>query len=146
MLIGYGALIITASFIIDRRSNEDYAFWSYGFGATALWLGLTFLSKSELGFALYALGGVASMFASVLLSRRVFAITGGFAVLAYVGHVLMTYLGDSALLPVALTGAGALSIYLAIFYTKNVERIESAALRVVPEKLRRALPKDDDQE
>lgn len=144
-LIGYGLATMVAAFAMDRRSTEDYSFWAYGVAALSLWLGLTMLDKGQFGYLIYAVGGAGSMFISVLLGRRIFAITGGFAVLAWITHLMYTVFGGSVAFPVLLTVLGGVSVAVSVFYARNSKRIESAALRMVPKDLRRGLPRDDDK-
>jgi hypothetical protein len=138
----YGLIVSALSFIIDRKTREDYAFWGYFVGACSVFLSLTFLEKGEPGYALYALGGLFSVFVAIVLSRHVFAFLGALAVLIYIVHVIYAALSDSLALPLALTLVGAMTIFLGNWYRKNSERIEKKALSLIPEGLRKLLPSE----
>jgi hypothetical protein len=145
MLLSYGAIACVIGFVIDRRSTEDYAYWAYNVGAIAIWFALSETSKTEPQFAAYAGAGLLSMFLSVVLSRRIFAITGGAAVIYYVLHVMYTFFGDSIAFPLVLTLIGGLVIYLGVFYSRNHKQVDEAARRFVPKGIRRGLPRHDDK-
>jgi MFS family permease len=140
--IAYGALVAFAGFVMDGKSDEDYSFWAYGIGSLAAFVGLTILNKSDLAYALYAAGGVASMFVSVLLSRRAFAFTGAAAVLVWIFHLSAMFFSNTLLFPVVLVALGVATIYGGVVYHRNSEKIEAAVLRAVPEGLRRMLPRN----
>lgn len=136
----YGAAVLLGSFLLDLRSDEDYSFWGYGIGALAVFGGLTFAGKSDAAYALYALGGVASMVVSVLLARRVFAFAGAAAVLVWLGYLSLK-VENSAFFALALTALGVATIYGGVLYHRNADRIEAAILRLVPAGLRERLPR-----
>jgi hypothetical protein len=141
-LVAYGVVVTFASLIIDRRSSEDYSFWSYGVGALSFWVGLTALVSSNGGWALYALVGLASMFVSVLLARAVFAITGGLAVIAYFTHLAFTLFENSTAFFFVVGALGLLTMAAGVLYVRNAERIQKTALKMVPRGMRRGLPGD----
>ncbi|HEY9774461.1 MAG TPA: hypothetical protein V6C81_11720 [Planktothrix sp.] len=138
----YGLIVTVLSFMVDRKTREDYAFWGYFVGACSVFFSLTLVDRGELGYALYALGGLFSIFLAMILSRRVFAFLGASAVLIYIGHLMSVVFDDSLAFPLALTALGALTIYLGNWYRKNSERIEKTALSIVPEGLRKLLPSE----
>ena len=141
LLFGLGVLVV--AFVVDRRTREDYAFWLYLFGLLAFWFGLTLMdSNSELNKFFYLLVNLALMFVSVLLERRAFMVFGALGVMGYLGHLSYEVFKDSMLFPFALSLTGIAIIFLGVKYQRNRERIERAARRLVPDALRRALPRE----
>ncbi len=140
-MVGNGLFAILMSLIIDRRSNEDYSFWGYGVGAISFWVGLTMVVGGD-GWGLYALVGLVSMFVSLLLSRNVFAFTGGFAVLAYLTHISYTYFSNSIGFFFSMGVVGLLTMLLGVWYVRNAEQVQKVALKLVPKGMRKGLPGD----
>jgi len=139
----FGLAVLLASYFIDRRTKEDYAFWLYLFGMLAFWGGLSSMdSKSELNKFLYCLINVGLMLLSVLLDRRVFIVFGALGVFGYLGHLAQVVFKDSLMFPFALTLLGLAIIYLGIQYQRNREGIERAIHNLVPQSLRKLLPKE----
>lgn len=137
----FGLAMLLVSYVIDRRTNEDYAFWGYLFGMLAFWGGLSLMeSGSEFKKVLYCLVNISLMLLSVLLERRVFIVFGAAGVFMYLSHLAYEVFKDSLLFPFALSVIGIAIIYLGIKYQRNRELIERAILRLMPESLRRLLP------
>ncbi len=140
----FGAGMIIASFIIDRFSREDFAFWGYLFGTAAFWSALTWLlafdSSSELARASYAAVNVAMLLVSVLLNRRVFVIAGAVGTIGYIGHLSWAVFAGSWAFPFALSFVGIAIIYLGVQLHRNRDSFEKAILGLVPESLRDWLP------
>ncbi len=136
----FGLAVLLGSFVVDRRTEQDYAFWGYLFGMFAFWGGLSMLGEgSEVGWAVYGGINLGLILLSVLLQRRVF---GAMGVFGYVGHLAWVIFEDSMLFPFVLSGVGLAVIALGVLYAKNKERVERAALRIVPKTLRRLLPRE----
>jgi hypothetical protein len=137
----FGLVILLVAYLIDRRTEEDYAFWGYLFGLAAFWGGLSLMeSGSELRKFLYCLINIALMFLAVLLERRVFLVFGVFGVFGYLGHLSYNIFKDSMMFPLVLTLLGLLIIYLGVSYQRNRAKIEAFLLSLVPETLRRLRP------
>jgi len=52
----FGVAFLVVSFLVDRRTRDDYAFWGYLFGTLAFWGGLSLMeSQSEVSKLLYCL-------------------------------------------------------------------------------------------
>ncbi len=138
----FGLVMLVVSFLVDRKTKEDYAFWGYLFGLAAFWGGLSLMnSDSELNKFLYCLLNCALVLLSVALDRRAFIVFGASGVLGYLGYLAHRVFRDSLLFPFALSFLGIAIIALGIFYQRNRGRIEAAVLSVVPGGLRRLLPK-----
>lgn len=133
VIAAYGAVLVVLGFTLDRSDGgEDYAFWTYGVGAVATYIGLTFLEKGEFAYVLYAISGLAAMLYSVLISRRVFAFAGAAVVLTWLGHLSFIVFADSPAFPIALTVIGVATIYGGVVYHRHAERIEAAIKTWLP--------------
>jgi hypothetical protein len=138
----FGLVLLAGSYLVDRRTEGDYAFWGYLFGMFAFWSGLTLLEGgSELDWALYGLINAGLILLSVLVQRRVFVVFGAAGVFGYVGHLAWQIFEDSLLFPFVLSAAGLAIIALGILYAKNRDRIEAAVVGAIPAGVRRLLPR-----
>jgi hypothetical protein len=141
-----GAVMLLGSYLIDRRTREDFAYWGYLFGMLAFWGGLTSMKGgSELRKLVYALINVGLMMLSVLLGRRVFMVFGALGVMGYLGYLSYQVFQDSLAFPFVLTFGGLLIIFSAVKYHKHRLSIESALLAGLPPWLLRALPRERGQ-
>jgi hypothetical protein len=137
----FGLAVLVGAYIVDRRTEEDYAFWGYLFGMFAFWGGLTLLEGgSELDWFFYGLINAGLVVLSVLLQRRVLVVFGALGVFGYVGHLAWEIFEDSLLFPFALSAAGLAIIALGILYARNRGKIEDAMVRAIPTSIRCALP------
>lgn len=137
----FGLLMLVASFLVDRRAREDYAFWGYLFGMLAFWFGLSLMeSSSELNKFFYFLINVGLVLVSVLLDRRVFIVFGALGVTWYLGYLSSRVFEDSMLFPVALSFIGIAIIYLGVQYQRRRESIALFVHTRVPDSVRRLLP------
>jgi hypothetical protein len=106
---GFGISMVLVALSVDIRSRQskDFAFWLYIFGVLTFWGGLTSMeSNSEVSKFLYCCINLLLIAVGTALSRRVFAVFGGFGVAVYLGHLSHTVFEDSMLFPVALTAIG----------------------------------------
>ncbi|MDO8527224.1 MAG: DUF2157 domain-containing protein [Deltaproteobacteria bacterium] len=137
----FGLAMLLVTYLIDRRTKEDYAFWGYLFGLLAFWGGLSSLdSNSEFNKFLYCLINLFLIFVSVILSRRVFIVFGAIGVSGYIGHLAYWVFKDSLMFPFALSMLGILIIYLGLQYQRHHIRIEAYLYKSIPQGLRRFLP------
>jgi hypothetical protein len=137
----FGLAMLYATYVIDRRTKEDYAFWGYLFGMAAFWGGLSSMdSHSELGKFIYCMLNVSFIFLAVFLSRKVFMVFGAMGVIGYLGHLANKVFADSLLFPVALSAIGLLIIFLGVKYQNNRERFEAWLVAAMPETLRKLRP------
>lgn len=140
--MAFGAAMLVGAFVIDRRTEEDYAFWGYLFGMFAFWGGLSlFEGGSEVEWAVYGAINVGLMLLSVLLDRRVFIVFGAAGVLIYLGHLAWDLFEDSLLFPFVLSGVGLAVIALGVVYARNSRRVEGVVMSLVPEGVRSFLPR-----
>lgn len=137
----FGLAVLLLAYLIDRRTEEDFAFWLYLFGLLAFWGGLSLMdSDSELSKFLYFLINVGLMAVSLLLQRRVFIVFGALGVFGYIGHLAHRVFADSLLFPFALTLVGIGIIWLGIQFQRHGRAIEAAVQARVPERLRALAP------
>ncbi len=139
----FGLAVLLVSYVVDRRTEEDYAFWGYLFGMLAFWGGLSLMETgSEFRKFLYGLMNVGLMLVSVLVDRRVFIVFGALGVFGYLGHLAYSVFKDSLMFPFVLSALGIVIIYLGIKYQRNRDAIERAILGLLPEKVRQLLPRE----
>jgi hypothetical protein len=137
----FGLVILLVTYLIDRRTADDYAFWGYLFGLMAFWGGLSLMeSGSEWKKFLYCLINVGLIILAVFLQRRVFVVFGACGVSGYLGHLSYNVFKDSFLFPMALSLLGLTVIYLGVQYQRHRERLEEAVLDMIPVSIRRLRP------
>ena len=140
--ITFGLAMLFIAYMIDHRTREDFAFWLYLFGMTALWGALSSMdSGSEWRRFLYCLLNLGFVVLSVLLRRRIFLVYGALGVNAYLVRLSWTLFKDSLLFPLALTGLGLSLIALTVKYQRNRQAIDARLDSLVPEWVRDLLPR-----
>lgn len=136
-----GLIVLLISYLIDKRTREDFSFWGYLFGMLAFWGGLSFLnSNSELSKFVYCLINIFLIFLSVWLDRRVFIVFGGLGVFGYLGHLSYDVFENSMAFPFILSFIGIAIIFLAVKYQKNRDRINNSIINLIPESLLKYRP------
>lgn len=139
--VWFGLVMLVGSFLVDRRTEQDFAFWGYLFGLLAFWGGLTSMdSDTELGKLVYCCINVILMGVSVLLQRRVFIVFGGIGVSIYLGHLAYDVFESELLFAFALSGVGLAVIALGLQYHRHKDTIERKMMEMLPEILKRTLP------
>jgi hypothetical protein len=137
----FGMLILLATFLIDRRTREDYAFWGYLFGVMAFWGGMSLMeSHSEWNKFLYCVINIGLVFFGVFLQRRVFVAFGACGVFGYLGHLSYSVFKDSFLFPMVLTILGLAVIFVGVQYQRHRDKIEEVVLAIIPESVRSLRP------
>jgi len=140
--IAFGLGMLFVAYLIDSRTREDFAFWLYLFGMTALWGGISSIdSGSGRELSSYAVRNLGFIAASVLLRRRVFLVYGALGVNAYLVRLAYSLFKDSMLFPFALTLLGLSVIAVAVKYQRNRQAIDARLQSLVPEWLRDLLPR-----
>lgn len=141
--MAFGGILTFVSFLIDRRSKEDYAFWGYFFGVTTFWFSMTFIGKgSPLGEFVYFAVNVVMMLASVVLQRRIFLLAGSLGAGGYILYQVSEVLKDSMWFPFGLAGIGVGLILLGVAYHRNRDKIENAVMSILPAGLVKSLPQN----
>lgn len=137
----FGAILLSVTYFIDRRTDRDFAFWGYLFGAIIFWGALSSMqSNSELNKFIYFLINLSLVFLSVFLSRRIFIVLGSMGVFYYMGHLAHKVFKDSLVFPIILALLGVVVIYIGILYQKNKKQINDWLLGNLPETLRALRP------
>jgi hypothetical protein len=137
----FGLAVLLVGYLIDRRTQEDFAFWLYLFGLLAFWGGLSSMqSDSELRKVIYLLINLGLMFVSIILNRRVFIVFGSLGVMGYLGHLAYKVFKDSMMFPFALSLIGIAIIALGVHYHGHRARYERLFVGLVPESMRKLLP------
>ncbi|MBI5715534.1 MAG: DUF2157 domain-containing protein [Chloroflexi bacterium] len=141
--ICFGIGLILIAYLVDRRTQRDFAFWFYLFGATAFWGGLSSLnSNSELGKFIYCLISVGMMLLSIFLERRIFIIYGAFGVMGYLGYLSYQVFRDSIMFPFALSLIGVVIIIVAVLYQRASRRISDSMTNLLPTPVRWLRPSE----
>ena len=136
---GLGMLLV--AYLIDRRTEEDYAFWLYLFGLLAFWCGLSLMeSHSELSKFFYFLINLGLIGLSLLLQRRAFIVFGALGAFGYIGYLAHRVFQDSLLFPFVLSLIGIAVIYLGIQLHRHKDVLEAAVLARIPDGVRRLMP------
>ena len=141
MSVVFGAGVLVAAYLVDRRPSKDYAFWLYLIGLADFWGGLSMMDSSgpwsRLGYFALNLGLIA---VSSLLDRRAFAVFGSLGVTGYLSYLAFRLFKDSLFLPMALTVIGVGVIVGTVAYQRNRARMDACILGILPAGLRRLLP------
>jgi hypothetical protein len=126
--VGVGLVTLVVSFVVDRRSEERFAFWGYLFGLLAFWGGLTAMDAStEWSRFGYFLINVGLIGVSIVLQRRVFLVFGALGAYGYLGYLSYDLFADSLWFTFALTALGASLIAAGVFYQRHRDRLERTA-------------------
>jgi hypothetical protein len=138
----YGLAVLLVAVVVDRwRNAGDFAFWLHLFGMITFWCSLSMKSSdSELNKALYCLLNVGLVFASVVLSRRVYAVFGTLGVAGYLGYLARSVFKDSMMFPFALSLIGVAVIALGLLYHKKQAVIAAWVDEHMPAALMRLRP------
>lgn len=141
--VWFGLGMLLVAYLIDRRTEEDFAFWTYLFGLLAFWGGLSFMSSDgKFGRHMYGLINVGLILVSVFLERRTFIVFGGLGVYGYLAYLAYEVFKDSLMFPIALSAIGVLIIFLGIQYQRHANLLSQMAARLLPEQLRRLRPRE----
>lgn len=141
--VGFGLIILLVAYLVDRRTEMDFAFWGYLFGLLSFWGGLSFMEGgSQWTKAVYCLINLALILASVLLERTVFLVFGALGVFGYLGYLSHQVFQNVLYFPFVLTGVGVGIILAAIQFQKHGERIHQAILQRLPRALVARLPRE----
>jgi hypothetical protein len=140
-LVLSGLIVMAVGFVVDRRTEEDFAFWLYGVGVAHFWVGLGNLPfDGEIAWIGFAFVNILLMIVSIVLQRRVFMAAGALGVFIYLGHLGFETFQDSLLFPFILIFVGLAVIGGAVGYKKHEQKIEDAVLGALPAAVRNRLP------
>jgi hypothetical protein len=134
----FGGIVLGVTYLLDRRTGEDYAFWLYLFGLMAAWGALT---SAGYGSVEYGLANLGLLVVAVALERRTFMVFGAVGLYTYLGHLAFVVFRHSLLFPAALTALGVAIIGAGVWYRAHAAELEAGLLRLLPGVLRRTLPR-----
>jgi hypothetical protein len=137
-----GALILVIAWMIDRRTEEDFAFWIYLAGMLAFWGGLSAMeSQVEWHRLVYLAINLLLIVLAIPLERTLFVIFGGFGVFGYLAYESWHTFRDSTAFPFALTAIGLLILLGAVKFAQRRAAIAQAVNARIPAWLERYLPR-----
>lgn len=140
--VAFGAAMLVGAYLVDRRTEGDYAFWGYLFGLMALWGGLSLMqSGSEWEHLTYGLINAVLVGLGVFLERRAFLGFGALGIFRYLGHLAYEVFANSVYFPLALSLLGVGIIYLGIQYQRHRGAIDRWFWARLPARLRRLSPR-----
>lgn len=136
-----GIALLVVSFVIDRRTKEDYSFWGYLFGSAALIAGI---SAMELAPAIQVSGVFLFAFlffaGAFFLERRLLFIMGSLSLFAAVSFILTRIFTDSTVLFFCLAALGAALFSVFFLYLRKETDLFRSFEKKMPEILRRKKP------
>ncbi len=136
-----GAVVLGAGVALDGHTRRDHACWLYLSGLVAFSGGLITFHAESLLSVLFAGGvNVALVGAAVALRRRVFAVFGAIGLADVLGHLAEATLAN-ALLPFAVGAIGLGLAAAAVGYARLAPSLENALPALLPQPLRRLLPR-----
>lgn len=137
----WGLAMLMVAWLVDQRTERDYAFWLYLFGMVAFWGGLTFLeSNTQLSAFVYFVINLMLVALSVVLQRRVFIVFGIVGVFGYLAWLAHEVFADSLLFPVVLTLAGVVIIYAGVQWQRHEAAIAATFERRFPQLVAALVP------
>ena len=142
----FGLAVLCLSVFVDfrTRSRRDYAFWLYLCGLAAFWGGLSLMdSDSELGKFVYLCINLVLIAVGALLSRRAFAVFGGFGTAGYFGYLTWKVFSDSTVFPFILSIVGFFIIWLGIHWQRKEKQITVFLRSFLSPELRAFLERND---
>jgi hypothetical protein len=139
---GVGAVILVGTYFIDRRTEQDYAFWTYLFGLMAFWGGLSMMKTgTEWEYLAYCMVNLLLVLLGIFLERRMFLVFGALGIFQYLYHLAYVVFADSIFFPIALSILGAGLIYLGVKYQQNRAVVDRFVWTRLPSALRRLSPR-----
>ena len=114
--IAFGAALIGAGVVLDRRDARPFGFWCHLFGLMALQgssCALAFAHGSA-GVAAIGILGLAQIAAAVHLRRRTYLVFGGLNAFGWTCYLAFDVFGGTSLFPLALIAIGLAFIGLGI--------------------------------
>jgi uncharacterized membrane protein YhdT len=133
----FGLAMLLLAYLLDSKSNLDFAFWFYLFGLLTFSGGLTLMGDGDqFGKAIYCALHLLLMALAIILQRRVFLIFGALGVFAYLMDEAQGFFQNSFGFTVALTILGILFIAAGIAYKKNETELTQFLYPMIPKRIR----------
>jgi hypothetical protein len=137
-----GGVMVLVAYLIDQRSEEDFALWPYIVGLSVFWFGLIGLNDGRhMDMFVFFLVSLLLVLLSIFLERRVFIVYGALGVAGYLGFLAFDVFADSLLFPIVLSLIGLLVIAGGIVYQRKSSQLSEFFDRRLPEQVRRLRPK-----
>ncbi len=132
--VGYGLTVLIVSYLIDRRTRKDFAFWGYLAGMFFFWGTVNAMFKSsDINTLFYLFINIFFVLLSLLLDRFIFIICGGIGCVTYLGYLVLKVFSQSLPFPLVASFLGLSIIFLGVLYQKHK--------KIIDEKFRSFLPK-----
>jgi hypothetical protein len=129
----FGLAMLLFSYWIDRKTEEDFAYWGYLFGLLAFTGGLSGMDSGNQWAKLgYCLIHVAMIVVSLALRRRVFLVFGGLGVFFYLCNEAYTYFRDSIAFPFVLSMIGVAIIGAGVKFKKSEGALQRKIATWIP--------------
>ncbi len=110
-----GTFLTGLGWILYRKSQTDFGFWSYLVGIPLAWVGLTLWdAQTEWGYFVYFLANCGLLFLSGFFHRKICIFFGSLGIIYYISYLAYRF-SDSLMFSYALGAVGFLIILLAIF-------------------------------
>lgn len=120
--ITIGVLLNALAFVLRKKDQKDFAFWSYLFGMFLCWSGLTGWTKqNEWGYFTYFLINLALTLASGFFHRKIFLFFGSLGMTYYIAHLAYIF-SDSLMFSYVFGAIGFAIILFATFLQMHITR------------------------
>lgn len=141
----FGLVLIALAWLWDvvKGRQPDMMFWIHLAGAAAFWGGLTLHDGgTEFDKFLYLMINVALLGFSLFIDRRIYAIAGGFGIVAYLGHLASDVFQNLISFSFALSAMGLAVIYVGLWLNKHRAGLSHSLSSSLPAVLRNLRPAD----
>jgi hypothetical protein len=137
----YGILLLCISIYLDRRTKEDFSFWGYLFGLTALFVGLSSMEISSLSYVVVFMSiSVFLLTLTPFLERRIFLFFGTSALFASISYLLNGMFEDTIVLFFCVMALASVFISIVMLYLRNEHRINKGYEKKLPVFIRKLKP------
>lgn len=114
-----GTLLCILGFVLYRKNQDDFGFWSYLFGMFLCWSGLTcWDTETEWGHFTYFLINFGFLLVSSLFHRKIFTFFGSVGIIVYVAHLSFRF-SDSLMFSFIAGTIGFAAIILATILLRS---------------------------
>lgn len=150
----FSVILLVLAFVKDRVYSIDYSKWMYFVSAFSMSVSFTFIAyllldmngHEYLTYFVLIIFNIMFIILSILLQRTVFLFLGGLGFFIYLVVLETSALSDihanSFVVISAVLLTGLAVIFAGIFYKNNINKIEDAVERFIPENFRKYLPKN----
>jgi hypothetical protein len=137
----YGILLLCVSIYLDRRTKEDFSFWGYLFGLTALFVGLSSIEISSLSYIIIFISiSLFSLIIAPFLERRIFLFFGAAALFASISYFLNGLFEDTVVLFFCIVALASVFISIIMLYVRNEYLMYKGYEKKLPAFIRKLKP------